>query len=236
MMIRTLAAAAVLALSAPASADALLDRLVADAKAVGPDDFAWTRTLRSEQRGGDEVKVRNVIDRYDPSRPVGQRWTLVSIDGRAPTADEADDYRKGTAQAIVPNYGRLARYLGSGAQRATEGSRTVYRAATLPKGSLQLNKNDLSAGARAEVLVAEGTKPYIERLDVMSTKPVRMMLVVKVDRLDATTRYKLMPDGRAVVAEQVSEMRGSMMGKAGTIRTVASFSDHRAVTRTPAQN
>ena len=71
----------------------------------------------------------------------------------------------------------------------------------------------------------------VERLDLVSTKPVRMMLVAKVERMDASSRYKLMPDGRPVLVEQISEMRGSMLGRAGTIRTVATFSDHRPVTK-----
>lgn len=233
-MIRTLLASLLLLVSAPALADALLERLVADARAIGPDDFAWTRTLRTEQRSGDKVETRASVERYDPSRLTGQRWTLVSVDGRTPTAKELKDYSKAMAQAVVPSYGRLARYFGGGAQRAANGGRTIYRAATLPKGALTLGKADLSAGARAEAVVAEGPQPYIERLDIVSTKPVRMMLVARVERLDATSRYRLMPDGRPVLAEQVSEMRGSMMGRAGSLRTVATFSDYRAVTKMPA--
>lgn len=233
-MIRPLLAGLLLFFPAPALADALLDRLVADARAIGPDDFAWTRTLRTEQRSGDTVEARASVERYDPSRPAAQRWTLVSVDGRAPTPGELKDYAKAMAQAIVPSYGRLARYFGGGAQRAANGDRTVYRAARLPKGALTIGKADLSAGARAEAVIADGAKPYVERLDIVSTKPVRMMLVAKVERLDATSRYKLMPDGRAVLTEQISEMRGSMMGRSGSLRTVATFSDHRAVAKSPA--
>lgn len=234
MMIRTLAAVALLSAASPALADALLDRLVADARAIGPDDFAFTRSMKSEQRSGDKVEARATVERYDPTRPAGRRWTLVSIDGRTPNAQEAKDYAKNMAQAIVPSYGRLARYFGAGAERTTAGGRTSYRATKLPKGALTLGKADLSAGARAEAVVVEGATPYIERLDIVSTKPVRMMLVAKVERLDATSRYKLMPDGRPVLAEQVSEMRGSMMGRSGSLKTVAIFSDHRAVAKAPA--
>lgn len=233
-MIRALIAGLLLLIPGPALADALLDRLVAEARAVGPDDFAWTRTLRSEQRSGDKLETRASVERYDPSRPAGQRWTLLSVDGRAPSDAELKDYSKAMVQAMVPNYGRLARYFGAGAQRAASGGRTVYRATKLPKGALTIGKADLSAGAQAEATVADGPRPYVERLDIVSTKPMRMMLVAKVERLDATSRYKLMPDGRPVLAEQVSEMRGSMMGRSGSLRTVAIFSDHRAVTKAPA--
>lgn len=230
-MSRALFAGLLLIAGTPVHADALLDRLVTDARAVGADDFAWTRTVRTEQRSGDEVETRSVVERYDPARPAGQRWTLLSVDGRAPTAAELREHSKAMAQAMVPNYGRLARYFEAGAQRLTKGERTAYRTKKLPKGALTIAKADLSEGAQAEAIVADGPKPFVERLDLVSTRPVRMMLVAKVDRLDATSRYKLMPDGRPVLVEQVSEMRGSMLGRAGTIRTVATFSDHRPVTK-----
>ncbi len=230
-MTRAGLALALLALAAPAAADPLLDRIVADARAVGSDDFAWTRTSKAEQRSGGETKTNTRIERYDPSRPVGQRWTLVSIDGKPPTADEAKDYAKAMADAMVPSYARVAGYFGDGAQRAAVGGRTVFRAAKLPKRALMMNKSDLSASARAEAVVAEGTRPFVERLDVVTTRPVRMMLVAKIDRMEATSRYKLMPDGRPVLTEQVSDMHGSMMGKSGSMRTVMTYSEHRAVTK-----
>ena len=223
--------AMVIAIATPAAADPLLERLVAEAKAVGPNDFAWTRTSKAEQHSGDKVEKRTVVERFDPSRPAGQRWTLVSIDGKPPAADEAKDYAKDMADAMVPNYGRIAGYFGAGAQRAAVGGRTVFRAAKLPKKAFMMNKSDLSANARAEATVAEGPRPFVEKLDLVTTRPVRMMLVAKIDRLEATSRYKLMPDGRPVLTEQVSDMRGSMMGKSGSMRTVISYSDHRAVTK-----
>ena len=176
-------ALAVLALAVPAAADPLLDRLVAEARTVGPDDFAWTRTSKAEQRGGGEAKTRISIERYDPSRPAGKRWTLVSVDGKAPTADEARDYAKAMADAMVPSYGRVAGYFGAGAQRAAIGGRTVFRAGKLPKRALMMNKSDLSASARAEAVVADGARPFVERLDIVTTRPVRMMLVARIDRM-----------------------------------------------------
>lgn len=224
-------AVALAALPTPAAADALLDRIIAQARTVGPDDFAWTRTSRAEQRSGDEVKTRVTVERYDPGLPAGQRWKLVSVDGRPPSADDTKDYAKAMRDAIVPSYGRLASYFAAGASRAAGGARTLYRAATLPKRSLMIGKTDASASAVAEAAVADGDRPYVEKLDIVTTKPVRMMLVAKVDRLEASSRYRLMPDGRPVLAEQVSVMRGSMMGKSGSLRTVATYSDHRAVTK-----
>jgi hypothetical protein len=229
MTIRALLAAALLCAPAAARADALLDRLLAESKAVSPDDIAFTRTTRSEMRGGGEEKPRVVVERFDPSRPAGQRWTLVSIDGQAPDAKQLKDYAKRSAKAYVPSYGNLGRFLRANAQRDPAATSVTYRMASLPKGSFDMNGNDLSASTRLEAQVADGPRPFVERMRMVSAKPFRMMLVAKVDQVEAQSRYKLMPDGRPVVAEQVSEIRGSMMGKSGAMRTVSTYSDHRVV-------
>lgn len=229
MMIRTLTAAALLSVSTAAHADALLDRLLTESRAVGPNDFAWTRTTRSEQRSGDEVEVHSFVERWDPSRPAAQRWTLVSQDGRAPTADDLKQYAKSRPNAEVPYYGQLPTYLGGKVQRADAAGRQVYRGTGLPKGAMKIGKNDLSASATVEAQVASGPKPFVEKVQTVSNKPFRMMFVVKVNQVETVNRYKLMPDGRPVPAEQVTEMRGSMLGKDGIMRTVITYSDHRAV-------
>ncbi len=215
--------------AAPARADELQARLLASAKAIGPADFAFTRTTRSEQRGGGEAKLRTTVDRYDPTRPPAQRWTLVSIDGRAPTADEADKAAKAYATAFVPSYGRLARWVGAKAIRSEADGRAVYRYAGLPKGTLDFNGKDLSADTNAEAFVAPGPAPFVERTRFVSNKPFRMMLVARVERFEASQRFRAGADGRPVPVEFVTEMVGSMMGKAGSVRTVTTFSDVRAV-------
>jgi len=229
MIVRALAAVALLSAASPALADALLDRLLADARAAGPEDFAWTRTTRTEQRGGKAVETQTIVERYDPSRPADRRWTLSSIDGRAPTADEAAKYARSRADTVVPSYSRLGMHLGGRLTRDDAAGHPVYRGSGLPKGAFVANGHDLSADAGVEAHVAAGAKPFVERVVLASGKPFRMMLVAKVDRVEGVTRYKLMPDGRPVPAEQVVVMTGSMMGKSGSIRTIISYGDHRAV-------
>jgi hypothetical protein len=229
MLTRALAAIALLSASSAADADALLDRLLIDARTVDPGDLAWTRTTRTEQRGAGEAKVSVVVERYDPSRPTARRWMLSSIDGRAPTAKEVEEYAQSRSEATVPGYARILKHLGGKLQRDDASGHPVYRGSGLPKGAFVANRHDLSAEAKVEAHVAPGPKPFVERIVLASGKPFRMMLVAKVDRVEGVTRYKLMPDGRPVPAEQVTIMTGSMMGKSGTIRTVSTYSDHRPV-------
>jgi hypothetical protein len=58
---------------------------------------------------------------------------------------------------------------------------------------------------------------------------MRVKLVAKIERMEATTRYRLMPNGKPVPVEQVTDLTGAMMGKSGRIKTISTFSDHRPV-------
>ncbi len=227
MTTRRLLLALALLSASPAAADALQDRLLAGARAASPEAFAFTRSSRNEQSDGGKPEIHSRVERFDPSKPPAQRWTLVSVDGHAPSADDVAKARKAYASAPVPGYGRLARWIG--VRAAPDAGGRVYRYAALPKGIFEINGHDLSADTSAEVVLGGGVAPFVERTRFVSTKPFRIMLVAKVERVEATQTFRLMPDGRPVPIESVVEMKGAMMGKAGTSRTVTTYSDWRAV-------
>jgi hypothetical protein len=208
--------------------DALKERIVAHARTVGPEDYSFTRTARVEQTEGEKKETRTTVEKYDPRQPADQRWTLVSIDGRAPTADELKSHRKETPKRRVASYGRVANYFGAPATTAAgPNGRTVFRFAQLPKESVIVNNNDLSSSSTAEATVdTTGTVPFVEQVRFTLVKPARLMMVAKIERFESTTRYRIIADGKPVPIEQVSDITGSMMGKAGRIRTVLTYSDH----------
>jgi hypothetical protein len=216
-------------LAAEEASDALKQRVVALARSVGPDDYAFTRTTRVEQSEGAEKKTRTTEERFDPRKPAAQRWTVVSIDGRPPTEAELTSHRKEAPKRRVANYGRVADYFSAPATTSTgPNGRTVFRFNALPKESLVVNDADLSASAIAEANVdATAAVPFVEQVRFTLTKPARVKLVAKVDKMETTTRYRMLPDGKPVPVEQVSDMTGSMLGKSGRIRTVLTYSDHQ---------
>lgn len=78
----------VLALAIPALPAAVgRDALLAEAveKWLGERDH-WAFTQRAIEYDGDRPRER--LERYDPSRPGDHRWTLLAINGRAPTPEE----------------------------------------------------------------------------------------------------------------------------------------------------
>ena len=220
-----------LGVAAEEAADALKQRVLAQARKVSADDFAWTRTVRTEESDGSKTEQHVVVEKYDPAKPADQRWTFVSKDGRPPTAEEETKYRNGLPTRRVPNYGRVAEYFGAPATSALDKQgRTVLSFATLPKGSLLINDADISANSTAQSTIdASGEVPFVEQTRFTSTKPTRVKLVAKIERMEATARYRMMPNGKPAPAESVTDMTGSMMGKSGRIHTVATFSEQRAV-------
>lgn len=89
--------------------------------------------------------------------------------------------------------------------------------------------SDFSANAIAEASVSTtGPAPFVEQVRFTLVKPARLKLIAKVEGFEAITRYRVMPDGKPVPSEQVSDATGSVLGKQGRIRTTITFSDQRA--------
>lgn len=216
------------AISATAGADALQDQVVAGARAVSPTGYAFTQTTRVERTG---AAAKTFVSRYDPARAVGQRWTLVSIDGKAPSAKEAASAAKAAKAQDVPSYAEIAKWFGGPATRIAQTPTSVtYRFARLPKGIVKMGKHDASADTSAEATVdLSGRAPVVTRVRFASTTAFRMALVVKVERYGVVTTYRPGPDSHPVIDAATVEMAGSVLGKAGTMTIRTGFGDMRSV-------
>ncbi|MES2755376.1 MAG: hypothetical protein V4659_12000 [Pseudomonadota bacterium] len=227
-MLTRIAAALVFAVgAAPAHADELQNRVVAAARAAPAERHAYKRTLTLE-RTGTAKKV--IVEQFDPRRPAAAQWTLVSVDGRAPTAKELADARK-VKRGANSGYASIAKWFGTPATRTdpAPGS-ALYRFARLPAGTLKIGSHDASADSQAEALVStRGATPFVERIRLTSTKGFRMMLVASLKSIDVVSRYRQLPDGGIVPGDSISLIAGSMMGKSGQLKTTVSYSDFHAV-------
>ena len=215
-----------------ARADALQSQVLAAARAARADGYAFRRTITIERTPAEKGQAprRVVVEQFDPRRPPAERWSLVSVDGRAPNAKELADARK-AKRGPVPSYADIARWFGAPATRVDGPAGYVtYRFARLPKGAIKLGPIDASENVMAEALVnTAGPQPFVERVRLTTTKGFRVMLVASVQSMAITGRYRLLPDGRPVPADQASDTTGSLFGKTGRLRTATTFTDFRPV-------
>ena len=170
------------------------------------------------------------IDKFDPSKSGDARWTLVSIDGAPPAADLLARYQKDSPKRRVPGYYRLAKYFGAASTASTDQrGRTVFHFNSLPKDTAIVMDSDVSSNTSADVTVTQvNGAPFVEQVH-LTVKPMRLKLIMKLDRYESTTRYRIGPDGKPLLAENTSDMSGSGMGQEGGAHTVATYSDFRAV-------
>jgi hypothetical protein len=210
--------------------DEVKQRILAQARSIGPDDYAFTRTIRSVPTANGKTETTIIVDRYDPAKSGDARWALLSVDGVAPSADALGKYRKETPNRRVPGYHRLANYFGAPVTTATDSrGRTVFRFASLPKDSVLVFNSDLSRATAAEASVGEaGGVPFVEQVR-LTIQPTRIKLIMKLDHYESTSRFRMGPEGKPVLVEQVADVTGSGMGQEGRLHQVITYSDYRAV-------
>ena len=220
----------VISTGAQQNPEELKQRVLAQAQSMSGDDFAFTRTIRSETNSKGKTEKKVTVEKFDPTKPADTRWTLISIDGAPPSAEQLKSHQKEAAKRkIVPGYHRLANYFGSPATASESGGKTVFRFSSLPKGSISVIDRDVSHNASAEASVAEANgAPFAEQVRV-TVRPMRVKLLMRIDRLETIARYRIGPGGKPVLTETTSDMAGSGMGQEGTIRNAATYSDYRAV-------
>ena len=209
--------------------DELKQRILTQARSLGPDDYAFTRTSRSEQTSNGKTEVRTTVERFDPTKSGDARWTLVSVDGATPSADILSKYKKETPKRRVPGYHRMANYLATPATASTDSrGRTVFHFGSLPKESAIVMDSDVSSNTSADVTVTEANGTAFAEQVHLTVKPMRLKLIMKLDRYESTSRYRIGPEGKPLLVELVADMSGSGLGQEGQVRSVITYSDYRA--------
>jgi hypothetical protein len=210
--------------------DQLKQRILAQAQSISPDDYAFTRTSRSEQMSNGKTEQHVTIDKFDPAKRAEASWTLISVDGAPPTADALKTYRTAAPKRRVPGYYRLANYFGTPATVSTDSrGRTVFHFTALSKDTVRLMDSDISQNATADASASEANGvTFVEQLHV-TVRPMRMKLLMKLERYEFTARYRIGPEGKPLLIDQTTDMTGSGMGQEGKAHTVVTYSDYRAV-------
>ncbi len=210
--------------------DELKQRILSHSQSLGPDDYAFTRTVKSEQTSNGKTEQHVNVDKFDPSKSGDARWTLVSVDGAPPSADALARYKKDSPKRRVPGYYRLARYFGSASSVSSDSrGRTVFHFNSLPKDAAIVMDSDVSSNSSADLSVTEANgTPFVEHVHLM-VRPMRLKLIMKLDQYESIARYRMGPEGKPLLVENIADMRGSGMGQEGKAHTVITYSDYRPV-------
>jgi hypothetical protein len=212
------------------NSDELKQRILAQTQSISPDEYAFTRTIHSDGVNNGKSEKKVMVEKFDPTKPIEARWTLVSIDGATPSADDLDHFRKDAPKRRMPGYYRLAGYFGSAATASTDSrGRTVFHFAALPKDTVKVMDSDVTQNATAEATLGEADGvQFVEQIHV-SVRPMRIKLIAKLNSYEYTARFRMGFEGKPLLIEQNSEMSGSGMGQEGHGHTVVTYSDYRMV-------
>ncbi len=214
------------AAGAAETGNALKQQLVDGAEKARSLSFAFTRTTKSEASIGKEGP-HLVVEKYEPKG----KWTLVSIDGHAPSAEEMSAYQKPGSQRRVPAYDRVAAYLANAVPAAPDRrGRAVFHFDSLPKETTIVMETDVSGNAVGDVYVnTGGPTPFVEEVRMRVNRAIRIKLIAKMESWEGTTRFRFPGDGHPFPVEQTSDVVGSILGKSGKIHSVSTYSDVRLV-------
>lgn len=163
-----------------------IDRLVAES-ARAPQ-VAFERTSRITMDGKPTVVM---VDRFDPRAPAGRRWTLLTVDGRAPTADDVKRYAKQNSEDDVPGFHRLHELLEGKPPTCTAAAgNTLCRWPNLAAGAVRMKGPDLSERLSAEVALEPAAGRIIPAsVRVYAAQPFTIMAVAKMHKLDVVSTY-----------------------------------------------
>jgi hypothetical protein len=196
--------------SAPAP-DPMRDRIIASAQTLSPASLAFERTTHVVQAGGGTRTETRRVDRWD-----GRSWSLVSINGKAPSASDIRQLAKTETGQSVPGYHRLAGLLSGTTERRIDAEgRMIITVPQLPSGTVINDGKDISAHLKAEAYVATSNgQPWVQQLRMTARDSFKMGWI-KVLTFDQVSDYRLDQSGTPRLTSQNADSQGTLLGIPG---------------------
>jgi hypothetical protein len=196
----------------PLRLEPLREAIITEARATDPARIAFDRTSIAVRRGPGIKERTETVERWD-----GAKWTLISVNGKPPTATQLKSFRKATAANPVPGYHRLAALMAAASDVSSDGDgRKVLKIPVLPPGTVRTDTGDISSHLSGEAVIASNDgRPYVARLKVKARENFKLNLLIKVTNFEQISEYRLGPDGRPRLASQSADSKGSMFGFSG---------------------
>lgn len=200
------------AADAPLSADALRSAIMEDARAADPAALPFERTTTTTKFSPVSRQTSITIDRWD-----GQRWALVSVNGKPPAAAQLRSFRTAVGAQPVPGYHRLAGIIAAATSVVTDDQgRHIARIPVLPAGSVRTDNADISSHLSGEaVITTTAGRPWVTQLKLKQRESFKLTSLIRVTDFQQTFDYRLGPDGRPRLAAQSATSKGEMFGFGG---------------------
>ncbi|HEU5079847.1 MAG TPA: hypothetical protein VFT72_11595 [Opitutaceae bacterium] len=164
----------------------------------------WGFTQSTNARKG------SLIERFDPSRPDGKRWTLVQKDGHVPTEKEATEYaQKQTRRSSNDTAPDVTKQLNlSSAELVSDDAEHITYRFHLNPG----DKDDTTAPFLVATFQFHKPTKTIDRIELGNTEPFSPMMVVKIQEARTTIKYTLPTAERPSLLEEITmRVRGRAM-------------------------
>ena len=183
---RTALAALCLAIALPAGAEtarhgyeALFEKALQSIEWNAHEEWAFTESASGSN--GD------LVGRFDPRLPEGERWTLLSIDGRDPTEDEARQYserkRSEHHDGDHEDDGEIDGMVDPGSLELVEETADYWLLRFVPTdndGDDEMGREVLEHMDGKVKIIKDGY--YLEYIDIRNTKPIRPKIGVKMKK------------------------------------------------------
>jgi hypothetical protein len=194
--------------------------LIADARAVSPAALNFDRSTNLVRKGGGTETRVSMVERWD-----GNRWTLISQNGHAPTTAQKREAERVAAATPVPGYHRIAALLGTATEpRVDAQGRTVLTVPVLPANSVRTDTSDISSHLKAEVIVGNNDgKPFVEQVHFSARETFKLNALIKVKAFDMTSSYAVDGNGPPRLSSQSANSVGSLFGIPGGETSKVSF-------------
>jgi hypothetical protein len=201
----------------------LLDEALKTFRTEGPKGWSFTQTTRGEDHSR--------VERYDAAQPEFDRWTLLQQDDRAPTPEEAQDYREklsrrsrgGTAPRLTDQLDLTTLALVS-----EQGDRATLSARLKPGES-----GDRTAKYLVARIGLHKPSRTIETFELAAEAPFSPTLGVKISAMKTTLTYSL-PDGDrpSLLQSSTTHLRGrAFFFKSLDADMTVTFTDYERATR-----
>lgn len=163
------------------------------------EHWAFTETTT-----GEEVAL---VGRYDPRLPDGERWTLLSVDGREPTPEEQADYQddkdndqqnRQEDQSDDDN-NAVADIVNVNSLQLLDETEQHWLFSFAPNGDNEDEEaGDFMAHVTGRLEVAKNG-PYVETIELSNEKPIKPAFSVKISRFFTRFTFGPATDGGPIV-------------------------------------